>query len=166
MLLVHLDWKWNLWRSSVSRNLKNEYLKKYEFFPEKVLKNYLIWFKDLKISLNMVSECILCVPGFPMTYRTCSNDVSDVSIHTLKSGWWQDYFRVCFQTLDQELNFQNNLHFLREKNYLLQFLKVEFLKKSLMNFFNVDFRWQCHCLELRKKSIPSSSFLSSQILHL
>ena len=78
MLLVHLDWKWNLWRSSVSRNLKNEYLKKYEFFPEKVLKNYLIWFKDLEIPLNMVSECILCVPGFPMTYRTCSNDVSDV----------------------------------------------------------------------------------------
>ena len=79
MSLFYLDWTWNLRRSRISRNLLeswNKYLKKHEFCPpknsQKALKNHLIYFKDLNVSLNIVWECILSVMGFQMTYRTCS----------------------------------------------------------------------------------------------
>ena len=79
MSLFYLDWTWNLRRSRISRNLLenwNKYLKKHEFCPpknaQKTLKNHLIYIKDSNVSLNIVWECILCVMGFQMTYRTCS----------------------------------------------------------------------------------------------
>ena len=80
----------------------NKYLKKHEFCPGKTFKNHLIYLKDLEISLNIVWECIRCVSGFQMTYRTCSYEQYSLLYmyinHTLTSLWWQGYVRVCLQT--------------------------------------------------------------------
>ena len=80
----------------------NKYLKKHEFWPRKTFKNHLIYLKDLEISLNIVRECIRCVSGFQMTYRTCSYEQYSLLYmyinHTLTSLWWQGYVRVCLQT--------------------------------------------------------------------
>ena len=102
------DWKWKLWRSNVSRNLLINVLKRW-FIPKKAFKDHLIYLKDLKLSLNTVSECILCVLGFQMTYRTCSEGPYSLLHmyinHTLKSRWWQGYVRVCLQGRLQTLGF-------------------------------------------------------------
>ena len=80
----------------------NQYLRKFEICRKNPLKNRLIYFKHLKIVLNMISECILCITGFQMTYRTRSYNyyalIHIYIIHTSKNDWWQGYFRVCFQT--------------------------------------------------------------------
>ena len=111
MSLFYLDWTWNLRRSRISRNLLeswNKYRKKHEFCFQKSLKNHLIYFKDLNVSLNIVWECILCVMGFQMTYRTCSYESYSLLCmyinHTLKSCWWRSYVRVCLKTKERGPN--------------------------------------------------------------
>jgi len=79
-------------QSRISRNFSEINISENLRFSTKThAKKYLILVNYLKIVLNINSECILCVMGFQMTYRTCSHDYYSLlniySNHTLKNDW-------------------------------------------------------------------------------